>query len=371
MESLSEVFIRRPVATVLAAVTLVVFGTYCYFKLPVGALPRVDYPMITISARYPGMGPETMANSIASPLEKELMTVQGVKDIYSESRLGSTSIKILFELDKSIDVAAMDVQSAITRAQGKLPSDIPSPPVYFKNNPNNDPFFFMAAVTNTLTMGDLYDYANTQIAQQISGIEGVSQVQVFGAAKAVRLHLNIRKIQAMGMAMDEIVEAVKKHSFLLTTGSIKGQFQTLTLTTTGQIIRAKDFGNIVVASRRGSPIYLKDIARCEEGLESEDLSMKFWGRELPPFGGGIMMAVSQSPGTNTVEVAGKIRTLLPYLQRSMPKSVHLIPVYDKSRTILDSIGEVKETIIIAFVLVAAVIFLFFGRLRESFIPVVT
>ncbi len=370
MKSISEPFIRRPIATALLTISVVLFGIYCYLKLPVSGLPQVDYPVIAISASFPGMTPETMANSVASPLEKELMGIQGLKEIYSENRLGSTSISLVFELDKSIDVAAMDVQAAITRAQHKLPSDMPSPPTYSKENPNSEPIFYIGLVSNTLTLGNLYDYAKTQVAQQISSINGVSNVQVYGASKAVRIDLDLQKIQSIGLSIDEVVEAVKKHSLISTTGIFKGQSRTLTLTTNGQIEAAKDFGNSVITSSNGLPVYLKDIAKCEDGLETDDLSMKFWGRKLPPFNCGVVLAVNQTPGTNTVEVAKRVRTLLPYLQHALPKSVELVPIYDKSKTILDSIGEVKETLLIAFILVTVVIFLFLGRVRETLIPVV-
>ncbi|MDR2769391.1 MAG: efflux RND transporter permease subunit [Puniceicoccales bacterium] len=370
MKSICDPFIRRPIATILLTLSVTFLGIACYQKLPVGALPKVDYPVINVSASFPGMNAEMMANAIASPLEKEFMGIDGLTEVLSESRLGFTSLTLNFNLDKSIDAAAMDVQAAITRASGKLPNDIPSSPTYRKKDPNSDPIFFLGLISNSLTSGALYDYAKTKVAQLINKVEGVSQVQVYGIPRAVRIHLDLRKLKVLGLSIEDVTHAVQKNSLILSMGKFKGITRTLTLTSSGQLDQSKDYGNIVVRETKGKPIYLKDIAKCEDGLEVDDFLATFWGENAQNFDTNIVLAVSQSPGANTVEVSGRIKTMLPDLYKSLPPSVKLIPIYDKSKSILDSINEVKETIFIAFLLVSIVIFLFLGRARETLIPVI-
>lgn len=370
MKSICDPFIKRPIATILMTISISLLGIACYHKLPVSALPKVDYPVINVSASFPGMSAEMMANAVASPLEKEFMEIDGLKEVLSESRMGSTSLTLNFNLNKSIDVAAMDVQSAITRAQSKLPQDMPSSPTYRKRDPNSSPIFFLALLSDSLTDSALYDYAKTKVAQQITTVEGVSQVQVFGAPRAVRIHLDLRKLKLLGLSVNDIANAVKANSLILSTGKFKGDTGTFTLSSNGQLSKAQDYGNIVVRENAGKVLYLKDIARCEEGLGADDFLMTFWGKNLPDIKSHIVLAVSQAPGANTVNVSKEIKKMLPALYESLPPSVKLIQIYDKSQSVLDSINEVKETIVGAFLLVTLVIFLFLGRARETLIPTI-
>lgn len=371
MKSICDPFIRRPIATILLAISITLLGIASYRKLAVSALPKVDYPVIRVSASFPGMSAEMMANSIASPLEKEFMEIDGMEEVRSESRLGATSLTLNFNLNKSIDVAAMEVQAAITRAQRKLPKDLPSTPDYKKQDPNSDPIYFMALVSDSMTSFALYDYAKTKIGQQINKIEGVSQVQVFGVPRAVRVHIDNRKLKLLGLSFSDISSAIQQHTMILSMGRLKGETSTLTLASNGQLDYAKDYKKIVVKTVNNRPIYLKDVARCEDGVEEEDFAVNFWADGVKvDMDSVIVLAVSQAPGANTVEVSSRINALLPSLYKSLPPSVTLQPIYDKARSILDSIDEVKETIVIAFILVAAVIFLFLGRARETIIPVV-
>ena len=370
MKSICDPFIRRPIATILLTLSITFLGIACYRKLPVSALPKVDYPVINVNASFPGMNAEMMANAIASPLEKEFMEIDGLDEVLSESRLGVTSLTLNFNLNKSVDVAAMDVQAAITRAQSKLPDDMPSTPVYRKKDPNSEPIFFLGLASNSLTQGALYDFAKTKVAQQINKVEDVSQVQVFGMPRAVRIHLNLKKLKLLGLSVSDVTEAVKSNTLMLSMGKLKGTVTTLTLTSNGQLDKAEDYANIVIREINGKPIYLRDIAKCEEGLESDDFQTRFWGQNLPNFSSTVILAVNQSPGANTIKVSEKIKAMLPGLYKSLPPSVKLIPIYDKAKSILDSINEVKETIVIAFILVTMVIFLFLGRVRETLIPTV-
>lgn len=371
MKSICDPFIRRPIATILLAISVTLLGIAAYRKLPVSALPKVEYPVIRVSASYPGMSSEMMANSVASPLEKQFMEIDGLKDVISESRIGATLLTLNFDLDKSIDVAAMEVQAAITRAQRQLPKDLPSTPQYKKQDPNSDPIFFMSLVSDSMTNAALYDYAKTKIGQQINKVEGVSQVQVYGVPRAIRVHLDNRKLRLLGLSISDVTSAIQQHTMILSMGKLKGETSTLTLTSNGQLSQAKDYGKIVVKIQNDRPIYLEDVARCTEGVEEEDFLAKFWadGVEVD-MDSIIILAVSQVPGANTVDVSRKINQMLPQIYKSLPPSITLIPIYDKAKSILDSINEVKETIVIAFMLVAIVIFFFLGRVRETIIPVV-
>lgn len=371
MKSICDPFIRRPIATILLAISITLLGIASYRRLAVSALPKVDYPVISVSASYPGMSAEMMANSIASPLEKEFMEIDGMEEVLSESRLGATSLTLNFNLNKSIDVAAMEVQAAITRAQRKLPKDLPSTPDYKKQDPNSDPIYFMALVSDSMTNFALYDYAKTKIGQQLSKIEGVSQVRVFGVPRAVRVRVDNRKLKMLGLSFSDISSAIQQHTMILSMGRLKGETITLTLSSNGQLEYAKDYKKIVIKTVNNRPIYLEDVARCEDGVSEEDFAVNFWADGvMVDMDSVIVLAVSQAPGANTVEVSSRINALLPSLYKSLPPSITLQPIYDNAQSILDSINEVKETIVVAFILVAIVIFLFLGRARETIIPVV-
>ena len=371
MKSICDPFIRRPVATILLAISVTFLGIAAYRKLQVSSLPKVDYPVIQVSASFPGMSAEMVANSIASPLEKEFMEIDGMEEVRSESRMGVTKLTLNFNLDKSIDVAAMEVQAAITRAQNKLPRDMPSTPSYRKKDPNSEPIYFMVLVSDSMTNAALYDYAKTKIGQQLSKVEGVSQVQVFGVPRAVRVNLDNHKLRLFGLSLSDVTAAIQQHTMILSIGRLKGDYNTLTLTSNGQLERAEQYARIVVKTENGRPIYLSDIAECKDGVEEEDFNIKFWADQINVnMDSIIVLAVSQAPGANTVEVSKHINALLPHLYKSLPPSITLQPIYDKAKSILSSINEVKETIVIAFILVAFVIFLFLGRVRETIIPIV-
>ena len=371
MKSICDPFIKRPIATILLSISISLLGIASYRHLPVSALPKVDYPVIVVTAQFPGMSAEMMANSIASPLEKEFMKIDGLKEVLSESRLGSTTLTLNFELERSIDAATVDVQAAIARSKYKLPSDMPFDPQYMKKNPNSDPIFYIGLASESMPSSELYDYANIKIGQQLSKIDGVSQVQVFGIPRAVRVHLDNRKLQLFHLSPDDVVKAVQSHSMILSMGRLKGQTHTLTLTSNGQLVRAKDYRSIVVKAECGRPVYLEDIARCEDASASEDTKVTLWVNQMKINTNSlVVLAVNQASGANTVEVSKRIHALLPHVEASLPPTLKMIPIYDKASSILDSINEVKETIVIAFILVAIVIFLFLGRVRETIIPIV-
>lgn len=368
--SLSEPFIRRPVMTVLVMLSALVFGIYSHQAMPVNDLPSVDYPVIQVNVSYPGANPETMASNVATPLEKEFMQIQGLKLITSSSTQGSTSLVLEFNLSRDIDGAAVDVQSAISQATGSLPSDLPSPPTYTKTNPNDMPILYFALTSESLTQGQLYEFASNEIAQRISVLDGVSQVGVYGSQSAVRIDVDPRAIAARNLTMNDIANAVKAGTVSLGAGQLDGRFRTLILKPQGQLSTAEDYRRLIIATRNGAPIRLGDVAVCREAEQDERQTRHFWARgvEAPP--ASVIIAVSQAAGSNAVRVAQSVKDLVPSIQQTLPGSMQMVKMYDRSDTILASVEDVQETLLIAFGLVVIVIFVFLGRATDTIIPTI-
>ncbi|MDR0351408.1 MAG: efflux RND transporter permease subunit [Puniceicoccales bacterium] len=370
MKSISEPFIKRPVMTILLAISCAMAGLYSYFSLPVSDLPSVDYPIITVMAFFPGMEPSMMAANVASPLEKEFMQISGLELVTSRSTQGSTSITVQFSLDKSIDAAATDIQSAISRAIGSLPPDLPTPPIFEKSDPNSTPIHFMALTSNVLSKGELYDFASNEIANKISMLQGVSKCQVYGVARAVRIEIDGDKLFNKGLTMADVVSAVQRHSTSLAAGTLNGHSNSLVIKPMGQLDKASQYNDIIIDYRNNSPIYLKDVGEAIDGLTSNDTRLVFWQSDSDKVDSAVMIASTRAAGSNTIEVAKSIKKLIPTIQSQLPKSMNLIPAHDRSMRIIESINDVKETIVIAFILVILVIFIFLGRFTETIIPTV-
>lgn len=369
--NISEPFIRRPVFTVLLTISAILAGIFCYLKLPVSDLPNVDYPMIQVIATYPGMDPETMAANIASPLEKEIMKIQGLEMVTSTSTQGTTLLTLQFSLSKNIDGAATDVQAALTRASSNLPSGMPSQPAFQKTDPNSKPIYYISLTSDTLTRGELYDYAMDEIAQRITILEGVSEAQVYGNPRSVRIEVDTEKLYNKGLSIDDVTKAVQQGTVSLSTGKLRGETKTLTLKPEGQLKKPSDYLNLVIAVRDGTPIYLKDVADCIERLETKDLSSNLWIKgNSDAFTTEVVIAVTRAAGANAIKLSKEIDELLPIFEHQIPGSIKLIKMYDRSEVIINSIYDVQETLLIAFILVIFVIFLFLGRIRETIIPLV-
>jgi HAE1 family hydrophobic/amphiphilic exporter-1 len=368
--NISELFIRRPVMTVLLTVSVIFFGVMAYLSLPVNDLPAVDYPVIQVRVSYPGASPETVANTIATPLERQFMQVQGLEMVTSSSSQGSCSITLQFNLNTSIDAAATDVQTAITQAQGNLPPDLPSPPTLRKTNPNDQPILYIALTSDSVTAGDLYDYASTQLAQSISLVPGVSQVNVYGAKSAVRIKANPSAMASRGLSMQDLAAAVGRGTSYQGAGQFDGPTRSFLIQPQGQLSTARQYANLIVGIQNGAPIYLKDVANIINSTENERLDMRFWvrGRKVPS--ATVVAPVYRQSGANAVEVADAVKKILPEIQSELPKSVRLTLIHDRSQTIRESVSDVKATLVIAFVLVVIVIFLFLGKVRDTLIPVV-
>src|SRR5919106_5953986 len=368
--NLSEPFIRRPVMTAVLTLSVILFGVMSYFQLPVNDLPSVDYPVIQVTVGYPGASPDTIANNIATPLERQFMTINGLEVVTSRSTQGVATFTLQFSLDKNIDAAATDVQTAITQATGSLPVDLPSPPSYSKTNPNDQPIMYIALTSDSVTRGQLYDYASTQVGQRISILPGVSRVNVFGAKSAMRIKADPSAMWARGISVEDLAEAIRNGTSTIGAGQFDGAGGTLLLRPQGQLDDAKEYGDLIVSSKNGAPVYLRDVAQVKNSVQDERINMRFWVRGYPPPSATVVVAVNRQAGANAVEVARSVRELLPLISAELPGSVRVTPIYDRSQTIIHSVQEVQMTLAIAFVLVVIVIFMFLGRATDTLIPVV-
>src|SRR5437016_5287369 len=369
---LSGPFIRRPVMTVLLTLSVIVAGIATYNKLAVNDLPAVDYPIIQVTCAYPGADPVTMANNIATPLEKQFLQIPGLDIITSQSTQGNTSLTLQFVLSKSITDAATDVQAAIQRATGKLPVDLPSPPTFSKTNPNDQAVYLVGFMSDTLTDGDLYKYASTVVAQRMSILPGVSQVNIYGVQGAIRIKADPAALASRGLTMDDLANAIKAGTVYSGAGQFDGPHRTFVLQPNGQIDQAEGYRNLIVARNKDrSPVYLRDIAEVKQGVQDERTSRFFWvrGFKSPP-GSTVVLAVSRQAGANAVEVANSVKALFPELRASLPGSISFLPVFDRSQTIVNSVHDVRATLMIAFVLVVMVIYVFLGRATDTLIPAV-
>ncbi len=366
----SEPFIRRPVLTTVLTVAVILFGALSYFRLPVNDLPAVDYPVIQVQADYPGASPETIANNIATPLERQFMQINGLELVTSKSTQGHTSLTLQFALSKSIDAAATDVQTAITQATGSLPVDLPSPPTFSKTNPNDQPIMYIALTSDSVTRGQLYDYGSTQIGQRISILPGVSRVSVFGTKSAIRIKADPSAMWARNISVDDLSVAIKNGTSYAGAGQFDAESGTTLLRPQGQLDSAQGYSDLIVGSSNGAPVYLRDVAKVRDSVQDERLNMRFWARGYPVPGATVVLAVYRQAGANAVEVANSIRALLPQVSAELPGSVRVTPLYDRSRSIVNSVNDVQMTLAIAFVLVVLVIFLFLGRATDTLIPAV-
>ncbi len=364
----SETFVRRPVMTAVLTLSVILFGVLSYLRLPVNDLPAVDYPVIQVQADYPGASPETVANNIATPLERQFMQINGLELVTSKSTQGHSSLTLQFNLDKSIDAAATDVQTAISQATGSLPVDLPSPPRFSKTNPNDQPIMYIALTSDSVTRGQLYDIGSTQIGQRISILPGVSRVNVFGTKSAIRIKADPSALWARGLSFDDLSSAIKNGTSYTGAGQFDSKSGTLLLRPQGQLASAAAYNRLIVGSTNGAPVYLRDVATARESVQDERVNMRFWARGYAVPGATVVLAVFRQAGANAVEVAGNIRALLPLISAELPGSVRITPLYDRSRGIVNSVNDVQETLAIAFALVVLVIFVFLGRATDTLIP---
>src|SRR3954454_6988560 len=359
----SRIFIERPVMTTLIVFAILLFGVVGYRALPVAALPSVEYPTIQVEASLPGADPETMASSVATPLEREFSTIAGIKQMSSSNAQGSAAITIQFDLIRKIDEAAQDIQAAISRAGGRLPPNMPRPPSYQKVNPAEQPIFYLALSSTTAPLYTIDEYAETLIAQRLSMVSGVSRVQVYGAQKyAVRVQVDPTQLAAQQVGIDDVQHAIEQSNSNLPTGKVEGDRQAFTIMSTGQLTKAAAYRKLIVTWRNGVPLRLEQLGRVIDDVENNTVASWYGGVR------GIILAIEKQPGTNTVEVSNGIRELLPQLAHAIPPSIKMEVAFDSSGQIEHSINDVKFTLVLTVCLVVMVIFLFLRNVSATLIP---
>jgi HAE1 family hydrophobic/amphiphilic exporter-1 len=361
--NLSEIFVRRPVMTTLLMIGILVFGIVGYRLLPVSSLPNVDFPTIEIQAQLPGASPETMASAVATPIEKQLSTIAGIDSMISLSGQGITRITLQFSLDRNIDAAAQDVQSAIAATLRQLPQTMSTPPSYRKVNPADFPIYYIALSSDTLPLWTVDDYAENLLAQRISTINGVAQVQVYGQQKyAVRAQVDPSALASRGIGINEVEQAISQANVNLPTGTLSGKDRDFAVQATGQLFDAVAFRPLIVAYRNGSPVRLQDLGRVIDSTQNDKVAAWFNGKR------SIILAVQRQPGVNTIETVDRIKALLPAFRAQVPRGIEMRVFYDRSGPIRESVDEVQFTLLLALVMVVLVIFLFLRNLSATVIP---
>src|SRR5215475_11034249 len=361
--TLSETCIRRPVLTTLITASIIVLGIFAYRLLSVAALPAVDFPTISIQGQLPGASAETMAASVAAPIERQLSTIAGISSLTSSSSLGITSITIQFDLNRNIDGAALDVQTALTVAARKLPVEMTIPPSFRKVNPGDFPVMYISLVSATLPLSVVDEYGEITLAQQISQLPGIAQVLVFGAQKfAVRVQVDPVAAAARNISLDDIRTVVAKTNSNTPVGTLNGPKQSVTLTASGAMTKAEEYRKVVVAYRNGAPVHLDQVARVIDSVENDKIASWFNDNRA------IVLAIQRQPAANTVAVVDLVRDRLPQYRAMVPPSVRMDVLNDRSISIRDSVVDVQETLAIAISLVVMVIFLFLRKLSATIIP---
>jgi len=361
----TSLFVRRPVMTTLIMIGIVVFGVVSYRRLPVSDLPTIDYPTLNVNANLPGASPETMAATVATPLEKAFSAIAGIDEITSNSNTGSSNITLQFGLDRNVEVAAQDVNAAIGKTLPFLPSTI-LPPNYRKNNPNATPVLTIALTSNVLPMTQVDEYAETDIAQRLSMVEGVASVNVFGSAKyAVRVQLDPKQLSTRNIGVSQVANAIRQNNVMLPTGVIYGRDQTLTLNATGQMQSAAEFRNLIIAYRNGAAVRLGDVANVLDDIQNNK-SVSYFNSER-----AVNLYVQRQPGTNTMEIAARVKEKLAEIEKGLPPTLKVQVQYDRSIMIGHAVDDVKMSLLVALVLVIVVIFIFLRSAVATLIPSLT
>src|SRR5277367_635540 len=364
--SISTPFIRRPVGTSLFIAALVLVGLAAYPLLPVAPLPRVDFPTINVNAKFPGASPETMATTVAQPLERQFAQVPGIAQMTSISVLGSTSISLQFDLDRNIDAAAGDVQAAINGASGSLPKGLPSPPTYYKVNPSEAPILILAINSDTRPLIDVDDYADTVLAQQISQLAGVAQVFIAGEQKrAVRVQVDPAKLAAMGLTLEDVRSVLVNATVNAPKGTIDTAQRSLALYDNDQLTQASEYDNVILGWKAGAPIRVRDIGRSIDAPENAFIGGLQNGRQ------GIILLIFKQPGANVIDTVERIKAQLPSLEAAIPPAIKVSTIVDRTQTIRASVADVQFTLLLSISLVVMVIFLFLRNVWATIIPSIT
>ncbi len=368
--NISEEFIKKPIMTVLIMLTVLAFGVTSYFKLPISDLPEVQSPVITISAGYPGGSPETMASAVASPIENQCMQIPGLQSIISSNTEGNTQITLTFDLSTNVDLAAPDVQAAISRAEGNLHT-LPSPPAYSKNNPSDAPIIYIFVSSNTLTTGQIYEIANKRIAQRINMIQGVSQVQTYGSKEAAVINVDPDKLAAFDLGFTDVANILKQSTVMTPVGSLNGNYKAFSLEPKGQLVDQKEYNNLILKYQDKAPVRISSIGKAINGTENDVVKVVYHQKGGEEAHQPALILVRRRSGSNTIEISSKVKVLLKKLKNEVPGSVDIKILYDKATTIKESVDDVKFTLFLAFFLVVLVIFIFLGRASDTIIPAIS
>src|SRR5438034_402040 len=346
---------------------IAMFGMVAYRSLPVSDLPNVDFPTLLVTASLPGASPETMASAVATPLENQFSMIAGLNAMTSTNSLGATQITLEFHLSRSLDGAAVDVQAAITQAARLLPAGMPTPPTFTKVNPADQPILYLALTSATVPLWTLDEYAETRVAQRISMVSGVAQVQVLGAQKyAVHAQMDPHALAARQIGVNEVEAALRSWNVNLPTGTIIGPQRAFTLMASGQLMSAAQYRSLIVAYRNGSPVRLEELGKVIDSVEDDKTASWFY----TPRGNqrAVVLAIQRQPGTNTIEVSDGVKRLIPVFRSELPKSVRMDTLYDRTETIRESYHDVQFTMVLTLGLVVMVIFLFLRNLSATVIP---
>ena len=361
--NISSIFIRRPVMTTLVMLGILLFGFIAYRNLPVSDLPMVDFPTILVTASLPGATPETMASAVATPLEQQFSTIAGISSMSSVSRSGVTQVTIQFVLSRNIDAAAQDIQSGIALAQRLLPPNMPTPPSYRKVNPADQPILYIALRSATMPLYTLDEYGETMLAQEISMVNGVAQVQVYGSQKyAVRVQVDPDALASRGIGIDDVQNAVMSANANLPTGTLDGTKKSYNVLATGTLLNANAYKGVIVAYRNGRPVRLDEVGEVIDGVQNNKTAAWFIDQR------GVILAIQRQPGTNIVSVASAVKALLPAFRSKLPAAVDMQILFDRTEAVRASVFDVKRTLVIALILVVLVIFAFLRNPSATLIP---
>lgn len=366
--NLSKIFINRPVMTILLMIFFIAFGAISYFTLPVSALPTVEYPTIEVEVDFAGAGPETMAMTIASPLEREFATIDGVRTISSTSQNGVSIIVIQFALTKSIDVAATDVQARINESLSYLPANLPNQPTYRKLNPTASPIMYYAFTSETMQTADIYKYVDGYISRRISMLEGVSEVGIYGSEYAVRVQIDPDLLYARGININEVANAITTGNVELPLGTLYGDKKEYNIFANGEIYNAEGYNNLIVRNQNGDLVRISDLGKAIDGLQSDKIAINYFKNNKMV--NCVAIGVQKMGGANTLKVISDIKKLMPEISSSIPSSIKVEEIIDESGWIHESIDDVQLTLLLAFLLVSLVTFLYLGKLTESLIPII-
>ncbi len=361
--NISAPAIERPVATTLLTLALLLAGGLAYMQLPVAPLPQIDFPVISVGAGLPGASPETMASSVATPLERQFGRIAGINQMTSSSQLGSTGVTMQFDLDRNIDAAARDVQAAINAARGYLPADLPSNPTYRKINPADAPVMILAMTSDALTQDQMYDAADSVMGQKLAQVEGVGQVFVWGSSQpAVRIEANPNQLNKLNIGLEAVRSAIASENANIAKGTLENGSTTWMVRANDQLKKAAEYRPIIVAYRNGAPVRLGDVADVQDSYSNINNAGSFNGKP------SVLVVIFRQPGANMIATADRVAAALPFLKASLPASINLVVALDRTTTVRASVADVQRTLVISVILVTLVVFAFLREVRATMIP---